>query len=545
MKWRIYISILALATFGQAHAQNDQNTFQTINIERADQPGVYMTLNPPSAPIVPYTLHLPDRPPESGQELIAIGTNPIQLNWMYSATAVMEIVDPLTYNVRRKKIAHQDSTTIGTPGYASYDFMGARTSPTQTAAGNYSLILGGRNNRTGDTATVVAGGLSNVSEEYWSLIIGGSNNYQTGDGWRSGIMGGYSNQATGYEHTIMGGYDNDITTELWRQSIMGGYQNVTGATRATIIGGYQNEVTGDDATVLCGLLNDVTGDESLVMGGKGNIVVTSNSNDRPGTIGGGEANEVRASYATVLGGYDNVVSGTYATSVGGRKSTITSAGGDSFIFNGSDRSISLTTPDQFVVNNATLWMANNSGTPTGVLFFEAYSSSGTFPSTVNWVQLVAPTSTLNGINTTYTLPDQIPTTIQGVLGVASSPAPSTTEATLSWQDVLTNSVVSVSATNSTTTISASSLNPETFVKVNPSSSPSNRTLRLSDGTVDGAVVYIRVYGSQSSRGVRMFDSDANLNLAGTGSVDLTRFDTITLVWDGTSSEWIEVGRSDN
>lgn len=545
MKMPSFIAVLLLACSASLHAQNDQNTFQTIQIERGDQPGVYLTLNPPSASVVPYTLHLPDRPPESGQELIAVGTDTIRLNWMYNAAAVMEIVNPLTYNVRRKKIAHQDSTTIGTPGFASYDFMGARTSPTQTAAGNYTLILGGRNNRTGDTATVVAGGFANVSEEYWSLIIGGSNNYQTGDGWRSGIMGGYSNQATGYEHTIMGGYDNDITTELWRQSIMGGYQNVTGATRATVIGGFQNEVTGDDASILCGLLNDVTGDESFVMGGKSNIVVTSNSNDRPGTIGGGEFNEVRASYATALGGFDNVVSATYGTSGGGRKSTITSAGGDSFLFNGSNRAITLTSPDQFVINNANVWLVNNSGTPTGVRFYEAYGTSGSFASTVNFVQLSAPASTYNDLNNTYTLPDQIPTSSLGVLGVASSPAPSTTDATLSWHDVLTMSVASVSATNTTTTIGASSLYPETFVKVNPNSTPGNRTLRLSNGTVDGAVVYIRIHGSDAGRGVRMFDSDANLNLAGTASVDLTRFDTITLVWDGSSSEWIEVGRSDN
>lgn len=545
MRTVVLMSLSLLLGVTSLTSQTSQNTFQEIRIERSQDPGVALTLSPPTTAITPYSIIWPDRPPESGQELIGIGTNPVQLNWMYNATAVMEIVNPSTYNVRRKKIGHQDTNIIGTPGFASYDFMGSRTSTTQTAAGNYSLILGGRNNRTGDTATVVAGGLSNVSEEYWSLIIGGSNNYQSGEGWRSGIMGGYGNQATGYEHTIMGGYQNNITTELWRQSIMGGYSNQTSDTRTTIICGYDNTVTGVDASLLSGWLNSVTGDESMVAGGRGNIVVTSTSNDRPGTVAGGQQNEVRGSYGTILGGFDNVHSGDYGTIPGGRLATLTSSADETFLFNGSNRSITVSTADAFIVTNADLWLANNSAAPRTVRFFESYGNSGTFSTTADWVELVSPQTIFNDVDNVYTLPDQISTTGSSVLAIADTPAPGTSSATLAWKTVPTSSVTSFSAGSSTNTISASSLSFETFVKVTPTNTPSNRTLRLANGTINGAMIFIRIYGSSATRGVRMFDSDANLNLAGTASVDLERYDTITLVWDETSSEWIEVGRSNN
>jgi hypothetical protein len=96
------------------------------------------------------------------------------------------------------------------------------------------------------------------------------------------------------------------------------------------------------------------------------------------------------------------------------------------------------------------------------------------------------------------------------------------------------SAASVTADNQAITVGNRS-----FLRLTSDGTPANRTITLSNGTVDGQQLVIRVSGT-GANGIELADS-GNLNL--TGLAQLDDGDTITLIWDGTI--WYEMYRSNN
>jgi hypothetical protein len=98
--------------------------------------------------------------------------------------------------------------------------------------------------------------------------------------------------------------------------------------------------------------------------------------------------------------------------------------------------------------------------------------------------------------------------------------------------------VSVTADNQAITVGNRS-----FIRLTSNSTPTNRTITLSNGLQDGQLLFIRVDGSGTAgNGVEIADS-GSCNLS--GIAQLIDSSVIQLIWDGSASKWFEVTRSLN
>jgi hypothetical protein len=96
----------------------------------------------------------------------------------------------------------------------------------------------------------------------------------------------------------------------------------------------------------------------------------------------------------------------------------------------------------------------------------------------------------------------------------------------------------VSATSDNQSITVGN---RTFIRITSNSTPTNRTVTLSNGLQDGQVLIVRVDGGGSlTNGVELLDS-GNVNLS--GDAQMNSGTVMTLIWD--VSQWFEVSRSHN
>lgn len=108
-----------------------------------------------------------------------------------------------------------------TRGIYSNDFQRSRVSASGVAAGGYSVICGGSDNRTINSYSIVCGGQTNTASNAWSIVCGGDQN--TASGNRSVVVGGGSNSSSGQSSSVGGGSNNQAT---------GAYSIVPGGFRA-------------------------------------------------------------------------------------------------------------------------------------------------------------------------------------------------------------------------------------------------------------------------------------------------------------------------
>ena len=250
-------------------------------------------------------------------------------------------------------------------GRGAVDLQAYRSANDQVAAGAYSVISGGKNNKVAAGADfgVVSGGLGNAVLATAATIGGGANNaagaiYSVVGGGEANVIesiahygtigGGYSNTIAGKYSIIGGGRGNQIDTAHYAAIvggranhignggsysngdsygfIGGGYQNeIQANTRGdVIVGGRQNviESTADYSFIGGGKKNRISADYSAIAGGYNNAVTASY-----GFIGGGERDTVSGSYSTVIGGYKNVVTGSYGAIAGGYRNSVSGSTG--------------------------------------------------------------------------------------------------------------------------------------------------------------------------------------------------------------------------
>jgi hypothetical protein len=102
--------------------------------------------------------------------------------------------------------------TSGNPrGIYSNDFQRERTSVSGVAAGSYSVICGGSDNRAANSYSTVCGGDMNTASAIRSLVCGGTNNSATGTS--STVGGGANNQAIGTYAMVPGGFRGKATRQ--------------------------------------------------------------------------------------------------------------------------------------------------------------------------------------------------------------------------------------------------------------------------------------------------------------------------------------------
>ncbi|MDA8243126.1 MAG: hypothetical protein M0025_03285 [Elusimicrobia bacterium] len=182
-------------------------------------------------------------------------------------------------------------------GIGAVDLQTYRTSASSVAAGAYSVVAGGQDNRAGSGWDTVSGGYNNTA----------ANGYGT-------VSGGQGNSAAGMWGTVSGGKNNAASTQY--ATVSGGEANAASSLYASVAGGIKNTASAMYTIVAGGSNNSASNNYAAVAGGSQN-----NASGQYSAAGGGALNLASADYAAVAGGNSNTVSGNYASIPGGSLNT--------------------------------------------------------------------------------------------------------------------------------------------------------------------------------------------------------------------------------
>lgn len=153
----------------------------------------------------------------------------------------------------------------GKRGQFATDLQKSRTTATQVASGNYSVVCGGQNNLASGIFSVICGGQDSVY----------------GTGANAFIGGGYDNRATAAYSATAAGASNQANSNY--SFVGGGQSNLAQTnTHATVCGGSSNTASGQYSFVGGGLSNTASASYSSVLGGSSN---TANQ-ERSCVVGG-------------------------------------------------------------------------------------------------------------------------------------------------------------------------------------------------------------------------------------------------------------------
>jgi hypothetical protein len=144
-------------------------------------------------------------------------------------------------------------------GTSAVDWQKERSSITQVASGNNSVIGGGGSNTASQGMATIAGGQLNVASALYSAITGG-----------------YSNDATSSYSFAGGGQSNAAQTNT-HATVCGGNSNTASGQYSFVGGGQSNTASGLRSGVLSGTGNTASGTESVVCGGENNLANAANS----------------------------------------------------------------------------------------------------------------------------------------------------------------------------------------------------------------------------------------------------------------------------
>lgn len=195
-------------------------------------------------------------------------------------------------------------------GINAVDLQMSRTLATQVAAGVYSVISGGQNNRIDPNAqnTTIGSGANNTiafnSISTASTIGGGQNNYIISQA--STIGGGSANSisfATAEYSTIGGGNQNTIMAQ--NSVISGGTSNImpTVSSYCVIPGGYLNTASGTNSFA-SGYNSRALNNDTFTWSASGGPTTTNNSNQVIFNLEG-------TSYTGLAAGASGATGGTY------------------------------------------------------------------------------------------------------------------------------------------------------------------------------------------------------------------------------------------
>ena len=420
------------------------------------------------------------------------------------------------------------------------------------AQAGYSTVGGGRSNETQKQYATVGGGHGNKAKERYTTVGGGYEN--EAQGYISTVGGGYENEAQGYSSTVGGGYENEAQGDF--STVGGGYQHQAQAFYSTVGGGYQHQAQGYSSTVGGGYQNQAQRVSSTVGGGWKNQAQGYMS-----TVGGGRENEAQGSYSTVGGGRNNQAA-TASAIPGGRYLTV---GDNSFGFNGD----SATTPTQTDISahnqtayfgNVDLWIGNVDSVPRELRFYVSNNGNFTYSGATAplYVGFKAPQA-LDSTRTTstlYTLPTDFPSANGALLS-------SSTTGTLSWSTSIgvdTDGDVGIGTNNPdvsldvdgglairppaeiTITQDNDTVDPgdRSFLQIDSDGAPANRTITLAAGK-EGQILVIQCTAT-GTNGIELLTSASTHTF--TANKTLQGKDALTVIWNGLSSAWYEIGHTD-
>lgn len=120
-------------------------------------------------------------------------------------------------------LAHiPDGTTVGgvKRGIKAVDLQQSRGSNTAVAAGNYSALVGGSENKVTGEYGAILGGVQNTVDADSSSVVGGGGNHIPASGTYSVICGGLNNSIQGKYSSVLGGNGNAAAGNF--SSVIGG-----------------------------------------------------------------------------------------------------------------------------------------------------------------------------------------------------------------------------------------------------------------------------------------------------------------------------------
>jgi hypothetical protein len=175
-----------------------------------------------------------------------------------------------------------------------------------SAAGDYSTVSGGRRNWTDNSYSTVCGGFGNRATGSGTTVGGGQNNFARGM-FATIAGGGFttladSNSALG-DFSFIGGGDANLAS-AYAATVGGGEGNHATGGSSVIAGGAENDASGNRSTIAGGRYNHARGDHSVIAGGGGDTPVDSNS--------------ARGIASTILGGRRNETTGRFSCAAGYR-----------------------------------------------------------------------------------------------------------------------------------------------------------------------------------------------------------------------------------
>ncbi len=470
----------------------------------------------------------------------------------------------------------------------------------------YSTVGGGENNQAQERGATVGGGENNQAQEEYSTVGGGENNqaqeeYSTVGGGEnnqaqeeySTVGGGENNQAQEEYSTVGGGYNNQAQER--GATVGGGYNNQAQENSSTVGGGENNQAQEEYSTVGGGRENEAQEYYSTVGGGSYNQAQAVHS-----TVGGGNNNQARANFATVGGGDENQAQGAASAIPGGRYLTV---GDNSFGYNGYNVTSNPSTTDLSsfsniaYLGNVDFWIGNVDNIPRQLRFYVGNNGNFTYSGSTPplYVGFKAPQAlaSTRTTGTLYTLPTDFPSTNGALLS-------SSTTGTLSWstpsQDwALTGNGGTTPGTNYVGTSDATDLviatsgterirvdtngsvgigtnNPDvsldvdgglairppavltitqdndtvdpgdrSFLQIDSDSTPANRTITLAAGSEGGQILVIQCTATGTD-GIELLTSASTHTF--TANKTLQGKDALTVIWNGLSSAWYEIGHTD-
>jgi hypothetical protein len=190
------------------------------------------------------------------------------------------------------------------------------------ATGEFSSILGGKNNNTNDKCNTFILGSNIVADKQDFTYV---NNLESknsicgnffGDGSNlNGIKSPYTFGNTVLQSIKPLSGNNQVTQDF--ANVLGGCLNTSKNYYSTIAGGYSSTASGTYNFIGNGRLNITNGSYNIIVGGNNNQTYGNHSN-----VLGGSFNRIAAYCSTIVGGINNVINGAFGFIAGGQNNYI-------------------------------------------------------------------------------------------------------------------------------------------------------------------------------------------------------------------------------
>lgn len=435
-----------------------------------------------------YSILLPATPApaiDAVLQVTSIAGTTATLDWIIAPALNIPLVfeEQTTGDLNIRRRTPFISGVQGVPGGGAFDAQSTRALASQTASGKYSGILSGENNTASGGYALTLGGATNNAAADYALVGNGDQNNATAN--YATILNGSQNGATGNYATVVSGDGNAVS-----------------GLASVVLMGNSTTITGDGSAIITGRNHVIDGDGSVILSGGGHNIPSNNS--------------------IVLGG---------------RLVTVNSS--NTLVWSGTLTAFSVTAGNSAFFHNADVLLTNANSTASRLIFLEP-NATATYPAVgANFAAFRAGVMAADNV---YTLPTAVGTVGQ-VLKITSVAG---TDATTEWQNDAGGPVIQNAAVAGAAAINIAA--GVTYLRITSTVGPGAApvTFVAPVGYPDGTILIVRIIGAAPGNGVSFVDgAGGGDEFQLSGNFLPQNDDTITFVWDATTTTWLEISRRNN